>query len=234
VGIALLFAPVAASRRGFIAQGTPLQCACLRALLSSRMQPQIQSPATNVLRRRLDSAVNLRPFMIDHIDHHSPTFIAVVMDTIAVSLTSRIDPSAIGYEGLSRSPRDTSMPGTCFSCALAAGTTAVIALSTLAAPQPVVPLCPSDHHFVRTSGPQLLYSSTSFNTSINDKRILGFGKFRAVPARGNMPCCSAQLMRVKTLRRCASSQVIDFRGPPRRWSAQRSFEGSLAAASLII
>lgn len=36
--------------------------------------------------------------MIDHIDHHSPTSTAVVMDTIAVSLTSRIDPGAIGYE----------------------------------------------------------------------------------------------------------------------------------------
>jgi hypothetical protein len=107
--------------------------------------------------------------MIDHVDHNSPTSTAVVMDTIAVSLTSRIDPGAIGYEVSSRSPRDASMSGTCFSCALAAGTTAVIALSALAARHA---LCPSDHHFVRTSGPRLLYSGTRCNSSISDNRAL--------------------------------------------------------------
>lgn len=80
------------------------------------------------------------------------------MGTVAVSLTSGIDPGAIGYEVFSRSLRDTSMSGACFSRTLAAGTTAVIALSTLAARHA---LRPSDHHFVRTSGPQLLYSGTS-------------------------------------------------------------------------
>lgn len=138
-----LFVPVAASRQGSSAQGDPLQCASLRALLSSHLQPQDQLPATNVLRRTLDSALYLRLFMMDHIDHHSPTSTAVVMDTIAVSLTSRINPGAICYEGLSRSPRDTSMSGTCFSRAVATGTTAVIALSTLAARHALVPLRPS-------------------------------------------------------------------------------------------
>lgn len=105
VGIASTFR--ARRCQGLNPQGVPLQCASLHALLSSHLQPQDQSPATNILRRTLDSALYLRLFLIDYIDHHSPSSTAVVMDTIAVSLISRINPSAIGYEGLSRSPRDT-------------------------------------------------------------------------------------------------------------------------------
>lgn len=96
-------------------QGDPLQCASQSALFSSHLQPQDQSPAVSVLRRTLDSAMYLRLFVIDDVHQCAPSCPAVVMDTMAVSLTSRINPSAIRYEGLARRPRDTSMSGTCFS-----------------------------------------------------------------------------------------------------------------------
>ncbi|KAF1925474.1 uncharacterized protein M421DRAFT_398728 [Didymella exigua CBS 183.55] len=47
-----LLVPVAASRQGSCAQGDPLQCAPACALLSSHLEPQDQSPATNILCHR--------------------------------------------------------------------------------------------------------------------------------------------------------------------------------------
>lgn len=88
---------------------------------------------------RTSCAESLTFFMIDHIDHHSPTSAAVFMDTIAVSVTSMVNPGAIGYEDPSRSSRNTSMSGTCFGCTVATSTTAVIALLTSVARRALVP-----------------------------------------------------------------------------------------------
>ena len=80
--------------------------------------------------------------MIDHVDHHSPTSVAVVMGTIAVSLTSRIDPGAIGCMGLPED-RETRQCLALAPVAQSPGTTAVIALLTLVARRALVALRPS-------------------------------------------------------------------------------------------
>lgn len=103
-------------------------CSSERALIVAPVASD-QSPAAIILRGTLDSALLYpRRFLIDHENLRSPPSTAVLMDTMAVSLTSRINPGAMGYEGLSRSLRDTSMSGICFKRTVATSTTAVIAL----------------------------------------------------------------------------------------------------------
>ena len=87
VGIASIF--FVPRCQGLYPQGNPFQCASLRALVSSHMQTQNQSPATNILRQMLDSALYLWFSTMEHIDRNSSSSTAVVMDTMAVSLISR-------------------------------------------------------------------------------------------------------------------------------------------------
>lgn len=96
--------------QGSSAQGNPLQHASLRTLLLSHLQPQDQSPAPNILRRMLDSAI-VCAALYDRPDRQPfPVFRhGCYGHQSGESQLQEIYQALLGYEGLSRRSRDTSM-----------------------------------------------------------------------------------------------------------------------------
>jgi hypothetical protein len=109
-------------------------------------------------------------------DQRSPSAATTWYSRCAVSLMSSINPHTIGRRlPFSRTLRDTSMSGTCFSCLVATGTTAVIALHTVA------PLyLPKVPKAART---RAISCEQAGPGAAMPGDILGSGNFRVVPAR---------------------------------------------------